>query len=115
MLISRYSERENILCHYSSQKPMGRPRKRHFIETARDDPITNQNVDPLDLAPPLSFLADDFNDYNDAVAAEPYFTNGFSQSSGPIADATVDDGRDGRAVWHFGDKDLLGGPPINFG
>jgi hypothetical protein len=100
---------------------MGRPRKRQFIETTREDSVTKQNVDPLDLAPPLPFVVDEFDDYNDPVAAEPYFTNGLSQPSGPIVDgqgAAVDDGRDGRdgrAVWHFGDRDLLGGPPINFG
>jgi hypothetical protein len=95
---------------------MGRPRKRQFIETARDDPASSQNVDPLDLGP-LSFNAEDFDVYNDTAPAEPYFTNGQSALALPPEETVpgrVSKVEERRVLWHFGDRDFMGGPPINF-
>jgi hypothetical protein len=110
-------KRENISCHYSEQKPMGRPRKRQFIETTRDDPAaSSQKFDPLDLVP-LSYNVEHFDIYNDNAPAEPYFTNGQSALTLPPEETVPErvskvDGQ--RVMWHFGDQNFMGGPPINF-
>ncbi|CZR61170.1 uncharacterized protein PAC_11066 [Phialocephala subalpina] len=107
-------KRENIVCHYSEQKPMGRPRKRQFIETATEEPSNNpsQNVD---LGP---LVADELDGYNEPAVAEPYFTGG--PTTFALHAETPRQGRnskldDGRTIWHFGDRDIMSGPSINFG
>ena len=107
-------KRENIVCHYSEQKPMGRPRKRQFIDT-KEQTTENATQDlPQDLGL-LPLFIDDA--YNDAAIAEPYFTNGqpanYQPMDGPELQATKTD--NGRGAWHFGDREIMAGPPINFG
>ncbi|KUJ20527.1 uncharacterized protein LY89DRAFT_579338 [Mollisia scopiformis] len=108
--------RENIVCHYSEQKPMGRPRKRQFIETTREEPTNNANID-IDVSA-LPLVADDLEGYNDSNVAEPYFTN--TQSSyglrpEPTSEQLMSKLDNGRTIWHFGDGDIMNGPHINFG
>lgn len=95
---------------------MGRPRKRQFIETVREEQASNpnQNID-LDSLP---FIADELDSYNEAAVAEPYYTNG--QSAFGLPPETTQQGRtskpnDGGSIWHFGDRDMMAGPSINFG
>jgi hypothetical protein len=104
------------VCHYSEQKPMGRPRKRQFIETKEPatDTGSQENV-PQDLGF-LPLVIDDT--YNDAGVPEPYFTNGepanFESMVGdsePRSTKTYN----GRVAWHFGDREIMAGPLINFG
>lgn len=101
-------KREGIVCHYSEQKPMGRPRKRQFIETVRDDPEPDPILDSLDLGP-LPFVADDY-DYTEPT--QPCYTDkptvGFSDVN---AKAVGDDNGD---IWRFGDPRLVGTNQINF-
>ncbi|KAA8566978.1 hypothetical protein EYC84_010072 [Monilinia fructicola] len=120
--------RESIECHYSAQKPMGRPRKRHFIETIRDESTNTQNtLQPLSddgTLPP--FFGDVFSNHDHVDFAEPYFMdsnfNGFNpnqQFPHTLALDTPDslwvsDIDNSRSVWHFGDRDMLGGAPIDF-
>ncbi|KAF4637446.1 hypothetical protein G7Y89_g652 [Cudoniella acicularis] len=110
-------KREGITCHYSEQKPMGRPRKRQFIETTKDDSIPDSTVESLDMGP-LPFAAEDLNSYNDGAIAEPYYTN--AQSALGFSPETTQQGRasaldNGQIIWHFGDREVLGSAPIDFG
>lgn len=95
---------------------MGRPRKRQFIESAAEDTLINQEVDPLDVSS-VPFVGGDFGLYNNGIFAEPYFTSG--QSALALPPETRMPGQvsaeDGRVVWHFGNRDLMGGGPIDFG
>ncbi|KAF8867203.1 hypothetical protein BDZ45DRAFT_700163 [Acephala macrosclerotiorum] len=109
-------KRENIVCHYSEQKPMGRPRKRQFIETAREAPVNDPNQNVNQGSFPL--IADDLDGYNEPAVAEPYFTSG--QTALGLPTETTRQGRsskldDGRVVWHFGVSDMMAGPAIDFG
>jgi hypothetical protein len=59
-------KREGVVCHYSAQKPMGRPRKRPHVETVPDEEqVLAPNTDPVPeidwalldaTAPALNFL-----------------------------------------------------------
>jgi hypothetical protein len=95
---------------------MGRPRKRQFIESAAEDTLASQEADPLILGS-VPFVGGEFDPYNDGIFAEPYFTSG--QSNLALPAETTMPGRgsaeDGRIVWRFGDQDIMGGGPINFG
>jgi hypothetical protein len=90
---------------------MGRPRKRQFIETIRDDPEPDAILDALNMGP-LPFNIDDY-DYNDSTLAQPYFTN---QQTVPFPDEVtkVADDENGRDIWPFGDPRLIGTNPIDF-
>ncbi|TGO92052.1 hypothetical protein BPOR_0011g00020 [Botrytis porri] len=120
--------RENISCHYSQQKQMGRPRKRQFIETIRDEPPNTQNnLQPLlDDGTLLPFFGDELYNLDDNDFAEPYYTNssfnGFDPAQQfpqtlpldtptPLWASNVDDGRN---MWHFGNGDMLDSVPIDF-
>ncbi|KAK0104523.1 hypothetical protein ONS95_004812 [Cadophora gregata] len=99
-------KRENMICNYSEQKPMGRPRKRQHVEEQQTEP--NPNADPFDVG--IHFDSG----YID-TEAEPYFTSGLpslDQDSGAVnsSDTTPEDGR---AIWSFAGS--AAGPPINFG
>lgn len=93
---------------------MGRPRKRQFIETVREDPVNIPNKDQFDSG--LPFIADDFNGYNDTLLAEPYYMDQPASGLPTVAkdgpSSTVDNGR---VIWHFGDREVVAGPPINYG
>ena len=108
---------------------MGRPRKRQFIESNRDEPINTQNngLEPLPDAgtiPP--FFGDGFNDFNDANLTEPYFTDsnftGHEPAQQPPQTLPINTANspwslnthDGRIIGHFGDRDMLGDAPIDF-
>lgn len=120
--------RENIVCHYSEQKQMGRPRKRQFIETIRDEPTNTQTtLQPLPnngTLPP--FFNDEFDSFENNDFVEPYFTdsnfNGFEPTQQFPQTLPLDtpnslwnlNADDSRNIWHFGDHDLLGGTPIDF-
>lgn len=93
---------------------MGRPRKRQFIEATQDKPAQDRFNGSQDPAL-LPFSADDFD--FDAALAEPYYTTG---QSGPLfpdgtADLRTTKTDAGRVIWHFGDREIMAGPPINFG
>jgi hypothetical protein len=87
---------------------MGRPRKRQFIETVRDDPEPDPIVNSLDLGP-LPFAGD--YDYNEG--AQPYYTNqpilGFPEDTAKVAGE-----HNGGDIWRFGDSRLVGTNPISF-
>ncbi|RDL41986.1 Uncharacterized protein BP5553_01965 [Venustampulla echinocandica] len=110
-------KRENIVCHYSEQKPMGRPRKRQFIETTRDDPMPDPTLHSLDLGP-LPFVADDLDFYNyDGATAEPYYTNTQAARAVPAEPAkpgVASQIANENATWHFKTSNILGTAPIDF-
>ncbi|THV55702.1 hypothetical protein BGAL_0004g00230 [Botrytis galanthina] len=120
--------RENVSCHYSQQKQMGRPRKRQFIETIRDEPPNTQsNLEPLlDDGTLLPFFGDELYTFDDNDFTEPYYTNSnfngfdaaqqFPQSlpldtPHPLRASNVDNGRN---IWHFGNGNMPGPTPIGF-
>lgn len=93
---------------------MGRPRKRQFVEATQNESTQDQPNGTQDQGF-LSFSADDF-DFDTAIA-QPYYTTG---EAAPIfLDGTTDlrttKTDEGRVIWHFGDKEIMAGPPINFG
>jgi hypothetical protein len=94
-----------LICFIS----MGRPRKRQFIETTAESAALHHHnpQDPI----PLPFSADDLN-YNDGSIAEPFFITGQPLIAPETLGTEI---IDGRVMWHFGDRQVLGGPPINFG
>jgi len=105
--------REGIACHYSVQKPMGRPRKRQFAEVDPTAPEPNFQDSSL-----LPFLTDDFM-YDDINVLEPYFATVEAPSAEktslptPLPSSRTEDGR---VVYHFGDKDIFDGlDNMNFG
>jgi len=107
---------KNITCHYSEQKPMGRPRKRQFVEAVSEDLVPVQSNVTQGLGQ-LPFNADDTSGYNDSSVAEPYYINKTISGMSPQVSK---DGRssttgNGRVIWHFGDREVVAGPPINFG
>jgi hypothetical protein len=91
---------------------MGRPRKRQFVETLEEPHINNE----LDLIqePAVAFPSAYSN--FDAAFAQPYYN-----TSAPPADTESTIGlrssvqEDGRVIWHFGDKGIIGGGSLNFG
>jgi hypothetical protein len=90
---------------------MGRPRKRQFIETIRDDPEADPIIDALDLGP-LPFNIDDY-DYNDNALAQPYYTNQETIQFFNETTRTVGEDNSGD-IWRFGDPQLIGRNPIDF-
>lgn len=102
--------RENIACHYSEQKVMGRPRKRQFIEST--EPATTLDTDPLELGPVPS-IVDNADSYSDPV--EALFMNGNTQLQYP---SVVDPQLHSKhgipySRWQFGGS--MNGPPVNYG
>ena len=93
---------------------MGRPRKRQFIESTQNE-STHDRPNGTQHPELLPFSADDFD--FDAAIAEPYYTTG--QSAPMFPDGTTDlrttKTDEGRVIWHFGDREIMAGPPINFG
>lgn len=120
--------REHITCHYSEQKPMGRPRKRQFIETTRDEPINVhgqlQSLPDDGTLPP--FFGDELENFDGANFTEPYFAGSNFNESGNAQQFTqalpldtsnplwASDAEGGQGIWQFEDADILGGPPIDF-
>lgn len=96
-------KRENIVCHYSEQKPMGRPRKRQHIDTS-EEPSNNESLN-LELPP---YALEHYDGYHDGAVAEPYDTNGLPLPNGGV-NSTASSATTLNVLWHFG------GPPINFG
>lgn len=107
---------------------MGRPRKRQFIETIRDEPPNTQsNLEPLlDDGTLLPFFGDELYTFDDNDFTEPYYTNSnfngfdaaqqFPQSlpldtPHPLGASNVDNGRN---IWHFGNGNMPGPTPIGF-
>lgn len=97
-------KKENISCHYSEQKPMGRPRKRQFI--AVEEPIEGGADEPLDVGQ-LPFLPDNFNPYTQHNVSEPYYINQSTINPTHIVPHGA------KTIWHFGDGQLTSGN-INF-
>lgn len=65
-------KRDNIACHYSEQKPMGRPRKRRHVETLEVDVApSRQDQEFDDLVPPFS-TGDELS-YDDMPLINTYF------------------------------------------
>jgi hypothetical protein len=91
---------------------MGRPRKRRVPETAQGE--TGQ-VDGYQDPALLPLSVDDFD--FEAALAEPYYSTG--QPAALFPDGTTDlrtsTTNEGRFIWHFGDGEIMRGPPINFG
>ncbi|KAH8783915.1 hypothetical protein BGZ57DRAFT_216472 [Hyaloscypha finlandica] len=109
-------KREKIVCHYSKQKPMGRPRKRQFIESTTDD-VAHDQVDALDLGS-IPFGDGDFDSCMDGMLTEPYFTNPLSDLTLPpetTIPGPVPTAENGHSAWNFGHRSIMGVPPINFG
>jgi hypothetical protein len=95
---------------------MGRPRKRQFIESEKEPVNVQNNNIPFDLGQ-MQFDANDFDNYNAGNIAEPYYIN---QSAIGIPPEVTHHGiaskpADGRNIWHFGDGQIIAGPPIDFG
>lgn len=109
-------KRENIACHYSEQKPMGRPRKRQFIEST--DPATTLDTDPLGLGPAPS-IVNNTHTFQATDPAEALFMNGNIQLdfSGDLDPSLYSKHGNQYSKWQFGGSigGLGGGPPINFG
>jgi hypothetical protein len=107
--------REGIRCHYSEQKPMGRPRKRQANGEMKEGNLEFQSIVP-DFDP-LPYFDDSFQ-------VDP-FTNatGFHFPNSPIDYPAVSSEQapakglcafdDGRVVFHFGVDEL--NVPIDFG
>jgi len=94
---------------------MGRPRKRQLVEAANGDTTLDQPGGPQDFGFLPPFM-DDFDAYNDGMAAEPYFPTGEPALAPPDAHSDLSTKIvKGRTVWHFGDREVMGGPPIDFG
>lgn len=92
---------------------MGRPRKRQIIEVIAQDQISTQNQDPQDLS---SLLVGEFEAYNGGSVAEPFYTT-TPQLNGAFLEAPELEKsvETSRVLWHFGDHELMAGPPIDFG
>lgn len=107
-------KREAIICHYSEQKPMGRPRKRQFIETTNDNPPSNPSLEPLEPGQ-LPLVVNDYGYPSDAAIAQPFYMDaqsGFEMPEAAIK-ATVDVGSGGHGEpFHFGERMNYGN--INF-
>ncbi|KAH6719203.1 hypothetical protein BKA61DRAFT_669536 [Leptodontidium sp. MPI-SDFR-AT-0119] len=103
-------KKENIVCNYSEQKPMGRPRKRQHVEANVDQHTDEtQSAEALDLGIPFD------PGYNGDAVAELYFTSGlpaFEEMPG-VVNPPENTLEDRRTIWHFGGNTT--GPPINFG
>ncbi|KAK5990860.1 hypothetical protein PT974_09135 [Cladobotryum mycophilum] len=59
-------KKEGIQCHYSPQKPMGRPRKRRHVEESQES---------LDASPPPIAVAADINGYSNASEYPTFSTD----------------------------------------
>ena len=109
-------KREAIVCHYSEQKPMGRPRKRQFIETTNDNSPPNPTVEPLEPGQLPLVTANDYGYPSDTAVAQPFYINGESGFGLPEAakQATGDVGNGAGPcdVFHFGERMNYGN--INF-
>ena len=84
--------------HYSEQKPMGRPRKRQFVEVDPNTPEPNFQDSSL-----LPFFTGDFM-YDEGNIPQPYFstleTPSAEKSSLPIP-LPSSRTEDGRVVYHL--------------
>ncbi|KAG0649680.1 Fusaric acid cluster transcription factor FUB10 [Hyphodiscus hymeniophilus] len=107
-------QRESIKCHYSEQKPMGRPRKRRMVENPGDEIVQDQLTEIQDPGL-LSFSANDFD--FDAALTRPYHSTDQPAALFPdtASELRTTKTGEGRVVWRFGDLEVLAGPPINFG
>ncbi|TVY35431.1 hypothetical protein LSUB1_G006050 [Lachnellula subtilissima] len=109
-------KREAIVCHYSEQKPMGRPRKRQFIETANDNPPPNPSLEPPEPGQ-LPLVANDYGYPSDADIAQPFYIDAQSGLELPeaaisaITDLELGSGERGEP-FHFGERMNYGN--INF-
>ena len=93
---------------------MGRPRKRRFIENTEEDPMQAHFDGPQDPAL-LPVSADDFD--FEAALSRPYDLIGQPASFSPdgTSELRSTETDEGRVVWHFGDLEVMAGPPIDFG
>lgn len=91
---------------------MGRPRKRRFVDSAIGE-TDHQNEHQIQEL--LAYSANEF-DFS-ATIAEPYNTVERSDSAALFQpmDLKSTATEEGRVVWHFGDKEIMAGPPIDFG
>ena len=95
---------------------MGRPRKRQYIDTFRDDPPTSEGVE---LSEPgfLPYALDDFDDYNDAIPTEPHFKIGQSAIAF-LPDDTISGGIPSLGkglLLQFENRDVTTDPDMNYG
>lgn len=107
--------REGIRCHYSEQKPMGRPRKRQANDEIKEGSLEFQSIVP-DFDPLPHF--------DDSFQVDPFLdTSAFQFSNNPIDYPAMSSEQapamglctfdDGRGVFHFGVDEL--NVPIDFG
>jgi hypothetical protein len=102
---------------------MGRPRKRQFIESARDEPTTAQTQHnesfPDSYAVPL---IDGFSGYNDSHIVESYFTDMDPLQLLPMEEQNLEVSNgsglptmnDEQLSWRFGIRDSTTTHPIDF-
>ena len=89
---------------------MGRPRKRQFIETETASASNDINHVP-EPEPAQPYFIDDLDLYN---GLDNFLDPSFS-SSPCHASTNSTQTSDGRRIMHFGDREIVGGPPIDFG
>jgi hypothetical protein len=108
--------RENIKCNYSEQKPMGRPRKRHYSDGMKENEIDMSSLMPnFDTLP---FISDDFPIHSYVNTSSMSYSTCSTAIPTTASKETLDRGwlktpSDGRPVCHFGAEDLK--RPIDFG
>lgn len=97
---------------------MGRPRKRQFIDTANDDPVSYPPTESLE-ADPMPRIVDDYGYPSDTGTSQPFYIN--SQSDFGLSPEAAEKisvphfaagNGDLHDIWHFGDRMTLG--DINF-
>ena len=88
---------------------MGRPRKRQFIEIETTN--TSNNVNNVSQPEPAqSYFIDELDLYNGLENfLDPSFSTSLSNDP-----ATSTETSDSRGILHFGDRQIVGGPPIDF-
>lgn len=107
--------REKIVCHYSEQKPMGRPRKRQLNETLNGaEGGIFPHVQDSQHFP--SLFRHEFAAYNDLETQLNFIAS--APLGKPPSQVLPEEGKSlesERIAWHFGDNEIMNGPPINFG
>lgn len=101
---------------------MGRPRKRQFIETTRDEPTTTQTQHNDNFQESYAVpVIDDFSSYNDNHTAEPIFTDmdalqlPMEPQNLEISNASWHPTMNNEQLsWRFGNRDSTTSHPIDF-
>ncbi|KAH8808285.1 hypothetical protein F5884DRAFT_674112 [Xylogone sp. PMI_703] len=99
--------KEGIACHYSEQKPMGRPRKKRPTETSKDIILPDDKVQ--ESGHTLQPIATDIQDsYHDISIPDPYFTDIPIDSNEITADQNTP--RDLSPIWTYRPRGEMEGP-----